>query len=126
MSLPAYVRNLEYKVLREFTVDRQVILLRVLRADMRRRLSIKKDWPEQRPIHWLISWRIQDPVKRIRCARSILILERQIEHGVVNARAAAERRLCAELLHHQLFNRIIEYAVTHCDTRLTGSTSPLT
>src|SRR6267142_1860216 len=108
MSLPAYIRNLEYHILREFSLDRQVVLLRVLGADMRRRLPIEKDRPKHRPIHWLIPWRVQDPIKRIRGGRSVLILERQIQHGVENAGTSAERRLGAELFHHELFDRIVE------------------
>src|SRR6266404_3574421 len=110
MSLPAYVCNLEYQIFGEFALDRQVIVLRVLRPDMRCCLTIEKDRTKHRPIHWLIPWRIQDAIKRIRSGRPVLILERQIEHRVVNAGAAAERRFCAELLHHKLFDRIVENA----------------
>src|SRR5258708_13268106 len=103
MSLPAYIRNLEYHILREFSLDRQVVLLRVLGADMRRRLPIEKDRPKHRPIHWLIPWRVQDPIKRIRGGPSVLIFERQIPHGVENTRTSAEPTLRPNLFHPTLF-----------------------
>src|SRR6266700_3795017 len=122
MSLPAHVRNLENQIFREFTLDRQVILLSVLRADIRGSLTIAKDRSKHRPVHGLIPRRIQDAVKRIRGGRSVLILERQVEHRVVNAGTAAERRFCAELLHHQLFDRIVENAKSSPDAGLSGPT----
>src|SRR6266566_5165385 len=125
MSLPAHVRNLENQIFREFTLDRQVILLSVLRADIRGSLSIEKDRSKHRPVHGLIPRRIQDAVKRIRGGRSVLILERQIEHRVVNAGTAAERRFCAELLHHKLFDRIIENAKSSPDACLSGPAEQL-
>src|SRR5882724_13381474 len=88
---------------------------------MRRRLPIEKDRAEHRPIYRLIPRRIQDAVKRIRGTRSVLILEREIEHRVENARTAAERRLRAELLHHKLFNRIVEDSVACPDASLPGA-----
>src|SRR6266404_5030139 len=125
MSLPAYVCNLEYQIFGEFALDRQVIVLRVLRPDMRCCLTIEKDRTKHRPIHWLIPWRIQDAIKRIRSGRPVLILERQIEHRVVNAGAAAERRFCAELLHHQLFDRIVENPKSSPNAGLSGPAEQL-
>src|SRR5258705_8534413 len=103
MSLPAYIRNLEYHILREFSLDRQVVLLRVLGADMRRRLPIEKDRPKHRPIHWLIPWRVQDPIKKIRGGRSVLIFERQIQQGVEKTGNFPQTGVRAELVPHQLF-----------------------
>src|SRR5258708_11676940 len=108
MSMASNVSNMEDQLLGLLPLDGRVILLRMLRADVWRRLSVQKNWTEHRPIHCLISWRIQDAVKRIRRARSVLILERQVEHRVVNAGTAAEWWLSTELLHHQLLDRIVE------------------
>src|SRR5258708_15470846 len=125
MSLASNVSNLEDQILRQFPLDRQVILLRILRADFRRGLSVQENWTEHRPIHCLISCRIQDAVKRIRRARSVLILERQVEHRVVNAGTAAERWLSTELLHHQLLDRIVENTESRANTRLSGPAEQL-
>src|SRR5256885_14788900 len=121
MSLPAHVGNLEYEILRKFALDRQIVLLRVLGADIRRRLPIEKNRPKHGPIHWLIPWRIQDAVKRIWGARSVLVLEREIEHRVQNTRTAAERRLRAELLHHKLLNPIVGNSVACSGASLSRS-----
>src|SRR4029077_4867252 len=125
MSLPAYVRNLENHILREFSLNRQVILLGVLRADVRCRLSIEKEPPKHRPIDRLSSWRIQDAIKWIRRSRPVLILERQIEHRVKDAGTSAERRLGAELFHHQLFDRVVENSIACSDACLPRSAEQL-
>src|SRR5215467_3408975 len=89
---------------------------------MRCCLAVKKNGAEYRPIYRLISRRVQDSVKWIRRGTSVLILERQIEHRVVNAGTAAERRLGAELLHYQLFDRVVENSKTRANASLTRAT----
>ena len=120
MALTPHICHLEHQVLRQLTLDGQVVLLSVLRAHMRCCLSVEKNWAEEGPIHWLISRGIEDSVKRIRRRTPILILERQIEHGIVNTRTSSERWLRAELFHNQLFNRVVENSKTRADTGFAG------
>src|SRR5262249_50082333 len=108
MTLAPHVCELENQILGDFTLYRQVILFGVLRTHVRCCLAVKKNWHEQRLIHRLISRGAQYAVKRIGCGTSVLILERQIEHRIVNAGASTERRLGAKLFHYQLFDRVVE------------------
>ena len=56
--------------------------------------------------------RIQNPVERIREHRAVLACKRRVELRVEQEGASAERRLRAELLQHQLFDRVIENTET--------------
>ena len=87
----------------------QIVLLRILRTQMSWKLSEQQDRTEHRPVHSLTAWGAQDSIERIRSnSRSILVQKRCVELRVEHKRAAAKRRLRAELLQHQLFDRVIE------------------
>src|SRR6267378_1515019 len=117
MPLAADVGDLQNKVFRNFSLNRQIILFGVLRSWIFCRLAKEQNRPEQRPVHRLVSGRVQDPVERVReLGNSILAQERGVELGVKHESAPAEWRFCTELLQHQLLYRVVENSKSGADT----------
>src|SRR5437879_3517285 len=127
MPLPANIGNLPNKIFCNLSLNRQIVLFGVLRSRIFCRLAEEQDWPEQRPVHRLVARRIQDTVERVReLGSSILAQEWSVELGVKYESAAAERRLRAELLQHQLFYGVVENSKSGADTGLARASEQFT
>src|SRR5208282_2075974 len=110
MSLRPNIAELQHHILCKLPLNREVVLRRVLRTQVRLELPVKKDRPEERQIHGLTGLRGNDAVKRIWSRRgpSGLVNERRVKHRVEQRRTASKRRFGAELRQHQFFNRVVE------------------
>src|SRR2546422_263908 len=85
-------------------------------------LAEQKDRPEERPVHRLAAWRVKYSVERIGIlSRAILPEKRRVEHRIKQKGASLERRFRAELLQHELLDRIIENPETRPDAGLAGA-----
>ena len=98
MPLRSHIADLQNQVFGQLALDVQVVLSRILRPQVRLKLSVKQNGTVERPVHWLSPRRIENSVKRIRLLRAVLLLVWRIEQRSINDVAATERRLGAELL----------------------------
>src|SRR5260370_15233956 len=113
MGLRSYVTNLKKQILREFVLNCEIVLVRVLAAHVRLEFAEQKNVTKNRPVHVLTTLRSQDSIKRIGNRKSAaLVLEGCIEESVKDERAASKRRFSAELFQHQLLDGIVEQAKT--------------
>ena len=92
----------------QLPLDRQVVLLRVLRPQVGLKLTVKQDRPENRPVNRIARLGLQDPVKGVGKLETILAVERRLDECRIDQRAPAEGGLRAELLQNQLLDRIVE------------------
>src|SRR5215470_3573892 len=85
------ITNLQFHVIRQLLLNREVVLRRILAAHVRLELSEQEVGTEHSPVHRLIPWRIQDTVhtgKRRQAERigvgerPALILKRSVEPRV--------------------------------------------
>src|ERR1700678_22110 len=121
MRLRSHVANLQLHVVRQLPLNGEVVLGGILRAHMRLEISEKEDRLKCCPILRVPSLGADDSVKRIQISRgAILAKKRLVKLRLVDKGAAAEWRLSAELLQHQLLDRIIEKSPTSSNTGLTG------
>ena len=120
MALRSHVTHLQNQVLGQLALDVQVVLGRILRPQVRLKLPVEQNRAVERPVHWLSPRRIENPVKRIGFLRAVLLLVGRVEQRSIDDVAAAERRLGAELLQHQLLHRVIEKSPTCADAGLAG------
>src|SRR6202521_4538078 len=128
MSLRSYIAHLQFQVPAQLTLDRQVVLRRILTPHFRLKLTEQKNGAEHPPVHRLPPFRIQDAVDTgqrgqaewigIREAPA-LVEKRSVEQGVEGEGATAEWRLGAELFQHQLLNRVIEQSPSRLNAGLT-------
>ena len=66
MSLRAHIPDLNFHVVREFALDREIVLRGILAAHVWLKLSEEQNRTEGRPIDRLAAWRVQDSVEWIR------------------------------------------------------------
>src|SRR4051812_5828113 len=125
VPLRSDIPDLEYKILGEFALNIQVVLRRILRAQVRLELSVQQQRPEALPVGILPRRRIDDAIERIWLYRAVLLQVWSVEQRSVDDVAAAEGWLSAELLEHQLLHRVVEQAPTRADAGLAaGSRTP--
>src|ERR1700704_2181844 len=105
MSLSANIADLKNQILQKLALNRQVVLLCILRPKILGELSKEQNGPIQRPINGLASRWIQNATGRLRKDLAGLIFKRRVEKRVVDIVADTERRLGAELLEDKLFDR---------------------
>ena len=91
----------------------------------RRKFAKQQNRPEARPIDIRAARRVQNAVERIWVSVTALIHVRRAEQRITDEVAAAERRFGAELLQHQLLDRIVEHAETRADAGLARSAGQL-
>src|SRR5579864_4268202 len=118
MALSADVANLEHQVLGKFSLNAEIVLGGVLRPHVRLKFTEKFDWAEPLPILRLTRSGIENSVVGIRINGSSLAHEGRIEKSAREERAAAERWLRAELLHHQLLHWIVKQAPSRTNAGL--------
>src|SRR5579864_1296937 len=123
MSLGTHISDGEYQVFRNFLLDSEIVLRRVLGAEIRLELSEQEYGTECRPIHRGSGLRSQDSVERIgsdgEIARaSELAHEGRREQALRDQRTAAEGRFALELLEHQLLDRVVEDSKTSSNCHL--------
>src|SRR5262245_18856846 len=106
MALRTYVAYLEKNISGELSLDRQVVLRRILRTQYSGELTEKQDGSESFPVDRCSARRIHNTVEWIRPNRSVLIEERGLECRVRNKVAAPEWRFRAELFEHELFDGV--------------------
>src|ERR1700691_6195400 len=133
MSLRSNVRDPQHHVLGELSFHGQVVLLRILRLQMRSEFSKEQKRTERGPINAAVgpSRRIHSTrsarclvnhtSKRIRAHRTGLREIGQVEQWARNERAPSKRRLRAELLQNQLLDRIIKNSPPGANARFTGA-----
>src|SRR5208283_3111685 len=115
MALGSDIANLEHHAVAEIALDGEVVLSGVLRAQMRREFTVEKNRAKQRQVSGLAFNGGNNPVERVRRRDVVCIQlthERSVKEGIGERRTAAERRLCAELGQHQLFDRVVEKTPT--------------
>ena len=138
VSLRADIGDPQEHILRQLALDGEVVLLGVLRFQVRLKFPEVDRVPEIGPIHaaggaarrshgagvcgvWLIT-----PPKRIRRLRAIdWPRNGKLKRVVVSEGAAAEGWLGAELLEDELFDRIVEDAKSSADARLARTAGEL-
>src|SRR5579863_7209286 len=125
VRLSAYVCHAHQHILRELAFDRKVVLVGILLFHVWLEFSEKQDGPEIGPIDWLVGRLTDDADERIGSNSAGLILERKVEQCAGKRGASAERRLGAELLHDQFFDRIIKNSVSHADTEIARAAGQL-
>src|SRR4029077_18371183 len=123
MALRSNVTNLEQQVAGQLALHGQVVLCRILRAHQLWKLSEQKNRAERRPVDGLIPRRGQDAIEWVGIPPSALRNERGLKHRIADVVAATERRLGAELLEHQLFDRIVEHAPAGADGHVVWTAS---
>src|SRR5882724_4472876 len=125
MSLRAHIADRSHHVLRHFALDTDVVLLGVLRLELLGDLTEEQDGTEICPIDLTTGGRREEAVERVRDRSAGLQFERRLEESFRDERASTEGRLRAQLLEHQLFDRVIEDAEAGADTGLTaGARAP--
>src|SRR5260370_5223985 len=123
MSLRSNIAYLEQHVARQFALYGQVVLCRILRAHQLWKLSERKNRGERRPVDGVFPGRVQNGIERVGIHPYTLRYERSLKDGIADEVAATKRRLGAELLEHQLFDRIVKHAPTRADGHFIRTTS---
>src|ERR1700731_5464668 len=128
MRLSTDVGDAHHHALAQLALDRQVILLGVLRFQMWLEFTEKEHWAELRKICLGLGICRYNALEHIRRKRSVDRIarewhERQVKVCSGEENAATKRRLGAELLHHELFNRVVEYAIAGSHAGLARSSS---
>src|ERR1700732_3998131 len=125
MALRAHVAQLQNQISRQFALDGEVVLVGVLRAHVRLKFSKQQVGTKDRPIHRLARLGVLNSsefatlrIEGIRVLEISLGVERSVKERPKNERAAAERRLGAELLQNQLLNGVVEHAPAGAETGL--------
>src|SRR5580704_16645498 len=121
MPLRTYVGYLQENIAGQFPLNRQIVLIRILRPHVRRELSEINATKESRPVDGLPARRIQDSRERIRSDCAVLPDIGSLQKRRRDEVASPEWRLGAELLKDELLNGVIKHAVPRADTGLTGS-----
>src|SRR5205085_9170850 len=98
MALRTHISDLKQDVALQLPLNGEVVLLRVLGAEVGLKFAEQQNWPEGGPIHRLAAGRIQNAVKRIGVHCSILQCKRSVEQRIRQEGTAAEGRFSAELL----------------------------
>src|SRR5262252_666025 len=125
MALRTNIGQLQQHVARQFALDGQIVLILVLRAHIWLELSEIDAAGEVGPVNRLAAFRIQKAVEGVRKHAPGLIHKRRPQERRGDEVAAAEGRFGAELLEHQLFNRIIENSESHTDAHLARASGEL-
>src|SRR5579863_4238452 len=84
---------------------------------MRLEISKIRSAEEPGPVERSAARRIQHTCERIRMDTAGLIHERSLQEIAENTFTSSERRLGAELLQHQLLDRVVKNSVSRADTR---------
>src|SRR5260370_35884271 len=108
--LGSHVTDLNQQIIYDFSLDCEIVLIRVLGAQMRLKLAVEQNWPKSRPVDRLPAWRVQNAIEGIRILCSVLADKRRVEQNVCKAGPATGWRPGAELLQHQLPHRVLEEA----------------
>src|ERR1700722_4903694 len=134
MRLCSDIGNSEEHVPGELALNRKVVLLGVLRLQVRLKFTKEQKWPERGPVH--AAWRPGTPCcDSTGCLRGLidnahewiwrraaaLKFERGVEFSLRKERTAAKWWLRAELFEHQLFDRIIKDAEASPNTHFSGA-----
>src|SRR5208283_522134 len=119
MALRPYIIDLQQEVLCDLALDAEVVLRRVLRAQMRLEVAVHEDGEVIRPT-WILSLGClrQKSVESIRGHVSSLPHKWSIEESVEETGAAAKGWFSAELLQHQLLHRVVEESPAGADAGL--------
>src|SRR5579863_2198736 len=117
MPLRTHVANLQHGAVAQFALDGQIVLTRVLRAQVGLEVAIQKNRAKQRQVGRLALRGIDDPTEGIRICIIALGYKRSIEKLVVHRGASAKRRFGAELRRNQFLDRIVEKAEAGANTR---------
>src|SRR5580700_1192507 len=98
MSLRPHISDLQHHVSCKLTLNREVVLRRVLRTQVRFEFTVEEKRAKQRVIHGLAGCRSKNAVERVRRGRSSgLVDEGSVEERVEQRRTAPERRFSTEL-----------------------------
>ena len=62
MPLRAHIPDLNFHIVREFALDGEIVLRRILAAHVWLKLSEEQNRTESRPIDRLAAWRVQDSI----------------------------------------------------------------
>ena len=81
MPLRAHIPHLKYHVSRQLALEVEIILSRILRADIGLKLPKHQDRPEYGPVDRLTTSRIQYSIEWIRIDRTVLTFKGSIEEG---------------------------------------------
>ncbi len=134
VSLCADVGDPQEHIARQLAFDRQIVLFRVLRFQMRLKFAEVNCVPEIGPIHAAVGTArrihrarrfrclLNHSAERIRRLRAVLTKIRQIKERVSDEGASAKGRLRAELLKNELFDRIVEKSESSADAGLVRTT----
>src|SRR5580658_3812293 len=118
MSLRADVANLQHSAGAEFTLNRQIVLTGVLRAQVGLEITIEKNRAKQRQIGRLPFGWSNDPIEGVGIGETSLADKRRVEENVRQRGTSAKGRLGAELGRDQFFNRIVEKSKPGANARL--------
>src|SRR5262249_26927477 len=117
VALRSHIAHLQLQVSCQFAFDCQVVLRRILAPQVRLKLPEELNGPEHSPVHSFTAWRIQNAVMAVQRRQTEWIrvgeVPTLIEKGLVKQSVGREctapkRRLGAELLEHQLLDRVVE------------------
>src|SRR5713226_7092673 len=97
-------------------LDRQIVLRRILRAHVWLEFTEQQDRFKQRPVKGGAWLRIENTIGPVRQHSTALIHVRSVEQRAERGQTDAERRLRAELLKHELFNRIVKQTPASANT----------
>src|SRR5258708_18905469 len=101
MALRAHVAHLQLQVPAQLTLDRQIVLGRILTSHFRLKLAEQQNGAEHAPVHRRVPWRIQDTVDSGQLGQAewigirkgaALVLERRVKHGVKREGTSAKGR----------------------------------
>src|SRR5271156_5173732 len=96
----------------------EVVLLGVLRSQVRFELAIHDDGPKSRPVDGLAGFRLEETIEGIRRDGARLAHEWSLKQRRKQAVTAAEGRLALELLEDKLLHGIVKNAETGADDKL--------
>src|SRR4029077_12193242 len=125
VALRANVTQLQENVARQLPLDREIVLIRILRPHVWLEISKIRSAEKPGPIQRLAARRIQDTGERIRMDTARLIHKGRLQERAGNGFTAPEWRLGAELLQYELLDRIVKNSVPHADAGLARPTGQL-
>lgn len=133
MILRADIGDTQDGVAGKLALDGEVVLLGVLRFQVRLEFSGQQDGPELRPVDaaWRSTRRVgcagrgrclmkNSPIRIWEWRSTRLRFKGKIEKGIRQRGAATEGRLAAELLENELLNRIVKDSIARANARFPG------
>ena len=110
MSLRPHIAELKHHISRQFLLEVQVVLRRILGAHVRLEIPVQQHGTEGSPILRGAGWRAQYSIKRIGTDGAALRNEGSVQKRCGQEGAAAERWFGTELFENKLLHGVVEQA----------------